>query len=184
MLSGPRRLRRTAVLISGGGSTLQSLLEMQHLLEISLVVSNKRKNTGLLKAKRFGKPVWFMGKEQNFADLSEILKKNRIERIFLAGFMKILPPEFVEAWRDQIYNIHPSLLPEFPGLNAAEVSWQKNAAMGCTIHKVTELMDAGPIVLQQTSKSAEEKLSLLESILLLRRSEQHLLRTWSMEYCI
>lgn len=184
MLSGPRTLRRTAVLISGGGSTLQSLLEMQHLLDIKLVISNKRKNSGLLKAKRFGKPAWYMGKEQTFSDLDKVLKQNQIERVFLAGFMKILPPEFIDAWKGKIFNIHPSLLPRFPGLDAAEQSWKNKADMGCTIHEVTEEMDVGPIVFQQISKKSQDDLSLQESIILLRRSEQHLLREWSMEYCI
>jgi phosphoribosylglycinamide formyltransferase 1 len=176
MLSGPRKPQRIAVFISGGGSTLQALLEMQHQIEIAVIVTNRKKALGTLKARRFGKNIIHFNKEMSFAALNQILKDLNIERIFLAGFMKLLPAEFVELWKGKIMNIHPSLLPAYPGLNSAETCWQDNFDMGASIHEVITEVDAGPILLQQKSFKKPKSLTQTESEIFLRRTEQFLLR--------
>jgi len=176
MFNGPSKVRNVAVFISGGGSTLQALLEMHHQFEIKLVVSNKKSAAGVLKAKRFGKPVFILTKQHSFDELSAELEKHNISHIILAGFMKILPEAFVERWKNKIINIHPSLLPDYKGLNAAERSWNDNSSMGVTLHYVTKEMDEGEIVLQKKVLDKPQNFSLEESEIFLRRTEQHLLR--------
>ena len=113
---------RTAVFISGSGSTLQSLLEIKHQINLTLVVTNRKNALGILRSKRFGVPVLYFDKKMSFAELSNQLKSFSIQKIFLAGFMKIIPPEFIQAWQGQILNIHPSLLPAYKVLDAAQRS--------------------------------------------------------------
>lgn len=182
MSNGSKKPFRTAVFISGGGSTLQALLEMKHHINLSLVVSNKSKVRGLNKARRFGVPIATLDKKINYQNLDELLKQYKIERIFLAGFMKLIPADFIDLWKDRILNIHPSLLPLYPGLNSAERAWQDNSDMGVTIHNVTAEMDSGEIYLQMNSITEPKKLSMSESLLFLRRTEQHLLREAAIRY--
>ncbi|MBC7419313.1 MAG: hypothetical protein H7328_01175 [Bdellovibrio sp.] len=182
MLSGIRKPARVAVFISGGGSTLQALLEMHHQFDIKLIICNRKKALGALKAKRFGKTIFYQSSQTIFAEIEEILKVNRIEKIVLAGYMKILPESFVKKWSGKIINIHPSLLPAYPGLESAERSWTDLKPMGVSLHTVIPAIDAGPIFLQQTSSFAEEKLDLANSLIWLRRTEQHLLRELSLRW--
>lgn len=182
MLNGSKKPFRTAVFISGGGSTLQALLEMRHQMNVSLVISNKSKVQGLNKARRFGVPVVTIEKKINYQDLQKILTQFKIERIFLAGFMKLIPAEFVDRWKDKMMNIHPSMLPQYPGLNSAERAWQDNSEIGVTIHNVITEMDSGEIHLQMSSIAQPQKLSLNESLIFLRRTEQHLLRETAIRY--
>lgn len=182
MWNGYRRPAPTAVFISGGGSTLQTLLEIQHQMDIRLVVSGRKSAPGARKAARFGVPVLYLPHPADFASLHGQLRERRIERLVLAGFMRLLPAEFTEAWQGRILNIHPSLLPAFPGLDSAARSWQARDDMGVTIHEVTAEMDAGPRLLQARSSTAEERLELPEAELWLRRTEQHLLREMGTRY--
>lgn len=179
MLAGTRRPKKTAVFISGGGSTLQALLELQYQFTIPLVVSNKKNILGLLKAKRFGQRHFFLSKDFSLELLTKKLRAMNIEQIFLAGYMKLLPAAFVNEWRGKIFNIHPSLLPLYPGLNAAEKNYfDKKHAMGVTVHVIDEKMDEGALFLQQASLNKDQiKLKTAsEADILLRRTEQHLLR--------
>jgi phosphoribosylglycinamide formyltransferase-1 len=176
MLSGLRKPARHAVFISGGGSTLQALLEMQHQINICLVMTNKKDARGSLKAKRFGKTVLHFNKEMSYEKLTQCLKLHNIDCIILAGFMKILPESFVKEWNNKIINIHPSLLPLYPGLHSAEKCWQDNFDMGVTIHHVITEMDAGKIILQQKSLTNPKSLAFDEAQLFIRRTEQFLLR--------
>lgn len=181
MSVGCRRPKNSAVFTSGAGSTLQALLELQHQFPVRLVVSNKKNALGLLKAKRFGVPVFHFGATTSFKELSNILQGLKIDRIFLAGFMRILPPDFVQQWKGSIFNIHPSLLPDFPGLHAAEKSFQNQKRMGVTIHEVTSELDRGQIFLQKNSIGSDylKSLNLSQSLIFLRRTEQHLLREFA-----
>lgn len=176
MFAGCRKPHNVAVFISGGGSTLQALLEMQHQFDIKLVVTNIKSAVGALKAKRFGKQVLFFSKNSSFEDLSTQLKQHNISMIFLAGFMKILPEKFVNEWQGRVINIHPSLLPEYKGLNASERSWNDNFDMGVTVHYVTKEMDEGEIILQMKCLENPQKLQMAEAEIFLRKTEQHLLR--------
>lgn len=181
-MSGIRKPKKIAVFISGSGSTLQALLEMQFQSDISLVITNKDNRLGALKAKRFGKPVIFMNKSMTFDDLTIILKQHQINQIILAGFMKMLPAQFVDQWAGQIYNIHPSLLPDFPGLQSIEKNYHAKLNMGVTIHEVNRQMDQGRIVLQQQALAAAKTnvIELQQANIFIRRTEQHLLREFAL----
>ena len=137
---------RTAVLISGRGSNLQALLDKEGC-NIRLVCANKKKAPGILKAKRYGIPCKIFS-PFNFDDLEAYLKAKKIQRIILLGFMKILPASFVNQWQGRILNLHPSLLPAYPGLDSIDKSFQDRQSMGITIHTVIPEMDEGPILFQ------------------------------------
>lgn len=185
MLSGlNKKPLRCAVFISGSGSTLQSLLEMQHQIEIALVVSNKASALGLKKAKRFGKRCLIVQSPIDYQTLHRQLLEFKIERIFLAGFMKLIPADFVAKWQGRILNIHPSLLPYYPGLDSALKSWQDQSDMGVSIHQVNDRMDEGQIFLQQRSQKAPfcHENGFDKSETYLRRTEQHLLRELALRW--
>ena len=184
MLCGYRKPQNIAVFISGGGSTLQALLEMQHQFNVALVVSNKKSAYGLKKAKRFGKTLFTMNKDTSFGVIDDLLEQHNISGIFLAGFMKMLPTEFVNKWKSHIINIHPSLLPHYKGLNSAEKSWADNFDMGVSIHHVIPEMDEGELLLQKISLKNPQQVGLAEAEILLRRTEQHLLREITYGNCL
>ncbi len=176
MLYGIKYRSRIALFISGAGSTLQSLLEMQHQFDIACVISTSSNKLGVLKAKKFGRPVLILEKKINYEKLQFDLLNLKIDRIVLVGFMKILPSFFVDLWKDRMMNIHPSLLPEYPGLDSAFRNWSDQKEMGVTLHHVTAKMDEGPVLLQQKSLTSVLDYSFKEAEIFLRRTEQHLLR--------
>lgn len=141
-----------AVMISGTGSNLAALLDLESVLNINLVISNKENAYGLSRARRRGIPT-FIFQNNDWDGLQKQLNQYLIDYIFLAGFMKICPENFVKNW--EIYNVHPSLLPAYPGLQSIERSFQDGAEMGATIHKVIPAVDEGPIILQKKSTVAD-----------------------------
>lgn len=148
--------KRTAVLISGGGSNLQALLDAPEMAaEIALVVSNRPDAFGLERARRQGVPAElldhqsFASREAFEAQLDRLLRDAAIELVCLAGFMRVLTPGFVEAWHDRLLNIHPSLLPAFPGLHTHARALAAGCQVhGCTVHLVRPTLDDGPILVQ------------------------------------
>lgn len=151
--------RRTAVLISGGGSNLQALLdaarEPDFPAEIALVVGNVPGVSGLERARRAGIAARTID-HRDFADrasfdgaLDEALGEHAVDLVCLAGFMRVLTAGFVERWRDRLLNIHPSLLPAFPGLRTHERALAAGVRIhGCTVHLVRPTLDEGPILVQ------------------------------------
>ena len=151
--------RRVAVLISGGGSNLQALLDAaaapDHPAAITLVVSNVEGAFGLQRAARAGVPATCLD-HRGFADrtafdaaLDAILREAGIELVCLAGFMRILTAGFVARWHDRLLNIHPSLLPAFPGLHTHARALAAGVRIhGCTVHLVRAALDDGPILVQ------------------------------------
>jgi phosphoribosylglycinamide formyltransferase-1 len=149
------RKKRVAVLISGRGSNLQALLDArQDAYEIVLVISNVPGAEGLDKAraagvealaidhKRFGKDRLAFERE---IDLE--LARRAIDIVALAGFMRVLTPFFVRAWRGRLINIHPSLLPKYPGTNThARALEAGDTEHGASVHLVVEAVDAGEII--------------------------------------
>ena len=147
---------RVGVLLSGRGSNLQALLDAGAASwKVALAVSNLPGAPGLARAEAAGVPVRTVP-HRDFADraafeeaLDAELRAADIDLVVLAGFLRVLGPEFVARWRDRLVNIHPSLLPSFRGLDThrraleAGVRWH-----GCTVHFVRAELDAGPIVLQ------------------------------------
>jgi phosphoribosylglycinamide formyltransferase 1 len=123
--------------------------------EIALVVSNRADAAGLERARAAGvaaevlDPRPFASREDFDQALSERLQAHEIELVCLAGFMRILGPAFVAAWRDRALNIHPSLLPAFPGLDTHRRALEAGVRVhGCTVHLVRAEVDRGPIVVQ------------------------------------
>lgn len=171
---------RTAVLISGRGSNLQALLDKEGC-NIRLVVSNKRKAPGVLKSQRAGVFTKVMA-PLKFEELVSELRVARIQKIVLLGFMRILPDFFVAEWNEKIINLHPSLLPLFPGLESIEKSFQSGADMGISLHTVIPAMDEGPILNQSrvfskdrlpaTSQEAHWAISFREHYLIRRMGDK------------
>jgi phosphoribosylglycinamide formyltransferase 1 len=151
---------RVGVLISGRGSNMEALIKAAKApdfpAEIVLVLSNKPEAAGLEIARALGVaaeavPAKPFGKDREAHEraLDAKLQQAGVEIVCLAGYMRLLTPYLVNRWAGRMLNIHPSLLPEFPGLDtharAIEAGAQKH---GCTVHLVTEGMDEGPIVAQ------------------------------------
>jgi phosphoribosylglycinamide formyltransferase 1 len=148
---------RVAVLISGRGSNMAALLYASRLpdcpYEIVLVASDKADAPGLALAAAESVPVYVcppgLTKPELFDALDEALRKAGTEFVALAGFMRILPPGFVERWTGRIVNIHPSLLPKYKGLDThARALEAADAVVGCSVHVVTPELDDGPVLRQ------------------------------------
>lgn len=147
---------RWAVLISGRGSNLASLLEHRDEIPLALVVSSKSSAAGLAKARRAGVPTLILEKKIEWSQVTETLRLRGVTHVCLAGFMKIVPPLFVAAWRGRLVNLHPSLLPKYPGLDSIERAHACGDEIGVTVHHVDEGVDTGQIILQRRSLSASE----------------------------
>jgi phosphoribosylglycinamide formyltransferase-1 len=149
--------KRIGVLISGRGSNLQALIEAvaqpDYPAEIALVISNVPEAAGLERAEAAGIPTQvidhrlFPSRVGFEAALTDALSTADCELVCLAGFMRVLTADFVERWRDRLINIHPSLLPSFPGLNThADALAAGVRITGATVHFVREQVDQGPII--------------------------------------
>jgi phosphoribosylglycinamide formyltransferase-1 len=154
------RRKRVAILISGRGSNMEALIEAAkdptYPAEIVLVAADKPA-PGLAIAEAAGIPAVLAdyralgGKAAGEAALNSVLEKTGTELICLAGFMRILSPEFVERWHDRLINIHPSLLPAYPGVDTHERALAAGDKVhGCTVHFVRAEVDSGPVILQET----------------------------------
>ncbi|HEY5765160.1 MAG TPA: phosphoribosylglycinamide formyltransferase [Candidatus Deferrimicrobiaceae bacterium] len=148
-----------AVLVSGGGSNLQAILDACDRGEIPgrvvLVISNKEDAYGLVRAKKHGVPAEivrhrdFPTREAFDARLVEVIRGSGAELVCLAGFMRVLTPVFVRAFPNRILNIHPALLPSFPGTHGPKQALEYGVRFsGCTVHILDEGVDTGPIVVQ------------------------------------
>jgi phosphoribosylglycinamide formyltransferase 1 len=160
--AGGERLR-VGVLASGRGSNLQAIIDAieagkLHAL-IVLVLSNKKDAAALERARKHGLTEVFLDPKP-FADkpdsreaydhaVLDVLRKHDVELVLLAGYMKIVTPVLVKAYENRMMNIHPSLLPSFPGLDAQKQALEHGVKLsGCTVHFVTEGVDEGPIIIQ------------------------------------
>jgi phosphoribosylglycinamide formyltransferase-1 len=152
-------VNRVGVLISGRGSNLQALIDAQRAGqlggEIVVVISNVETAFGLERARQAGILAVFhdhRGKkrEDYDAELIAILRRHEVDLVCLAGFMRLLSPRFIEAFAGRILNIHPALLPAFPGLDAQRQAFDYGVKVsGATVHLVDEGLDSGPIVVQE-----------------------------------
>jgi phosphoribosylglycinamide formyltransferase-1 len=150
---------RLGVLISGRGSNLQAIIDAvgdgRLDAEIAVVVSNRADAPGLERARNAGIETICLD-HRGFAARADYdravvaeLRARDVELVCLAGFMRLLSPAFIEAFPNRILNIHPALLPAFPGLDAQHQAWAHGVKIsGATVHLVTADLDAGPIVLQ------------------------------------
>jgi phosphoribosylglycinamide formyltransferase-1 len=151
--------RRIAVLISGRGSNLQSIIDAigEHRLDATLavVVSNRAEAAGLNRAKDAGieavhlLPKTYADRDSYDAAIVDVLKARGVDLVCLAGYMRVVGPRLLNAFSDAIVNIHPSLLPAFPGLDAQRQALEHGVRVsGATVHLVTAGLDDGPIILQ------------------------------------
>ena len=151
---------KVAVLISGGGTNLQAIIdrlaagELPHV-ELALVVSSRKNAGGLDRAERAGIKHVYIGKENFEQDLIKLLDEHEIDIIVLAGFLKILSSDFVSRYPDRIINVHPSLIPSFCGdgfygLRVHEAALEYGVKVtGATVHFVNEVTDGGKIIAQR-----------------------------------
>ena len=167
-----------AVFISGRGSNLKSIIKYSKQKKthynVKVVISNKKKVNGLLIAKKYNIKNYFIDftKSKKLGiKVIKILKKNNINLVCLAGFMKILPPYFIKLYNEKIINIHPSLLPKYKGLNTHKrVILNGEKFTGCTVHFVNRYLDSGNIIFQKkiritkkdNAKSIEKKVLKIE----------------------
>src|SRR3984957_5593422 len=151
--------KRIGVLLSGRGSNFEALAESVEAgripdAEIAIVVSNREGAEGIEKARRRGldaRVIPSKGLEREAYDKLAVaaLQEKKVDLVCLAGYMRLLSPYFVAAFPGRILNIHPSLLPSFPGLESQRQALEHGAKVsGCTVHFVDENLDAGPIVMQ------------------------------------
>lgn len=151
---------KVAVLISGGGTNLQAIIdrlaagELPHV-ELALVASSRKNAGGLDRAERAGIKHVYIGKENFEQDLIKLLDEHEIDIIVLAGFLKILSSDFVSRYPDRIINVHPSLIPSFCGdgfyglrVHEAALSYGVKVT-GATVHFVNEVTDGGKIIAQR-----------------------------------
>ena len=166
--------KKICVFISGKGSNLQSLYKYSLLkkssYKINLVVSNKQEAKGLAFSKNKKiKSIVINGNNRTFEKkIFQIIKKEKIDILCLAGFMKILSSNFITKLKIPIINIHPSLLPKYKGLNTHQRAIDNNEKFsGCTVHYVTEKLDSGKIISQKKVKilKKDNAVSLAKKIL-------------------
>ena len=158
LLIGSNKIK-TAVFISGTGSNLKSLIKFSKLKKspiiIEMIISNNAKSKGLQYAKiyKIKKKVFNFKNNSSEKKVIDELKNNNINLICLAGFMKILSKNFIESFKGQILNIHPSLLPRYKGLNTHQKAIEnKDKYSGCTVHFVNSNLDSGKIINQKKVK--------------------------------
>ena len=154
----------TSIFISGKGSNLLSLIKYSKIkkskININLVISNNKLSKGLKYAKKNKinfHIINYSKKRQAESKIIRHLKKNKIDLICLAGFMKILSSDFIRKFKNPILNIHPSLLPKYKGLNThRRVIKNKDKYSGATVHLVTPKLDSGKIILQKKVRISKE----------------------------
>ena len=154
---------RLGVLLSGRGSNLQAVIDAVEAgtlsATIAVVISNKKDAAGLERARKHGVPDVFLdpkpfagqpdSRDAYDRALLDLLRKHDVELVLLAGYMKIVTPILVKAYEHRMMNIHPSLLPSFPGLDVQKKAIDHGCKIaGCTVHFVTEGVDEGPIIIQ------------------------------------
>ena len=174
----PSEKFKLAVLVSGRGSNLQAIIdnieENNLAAEISLILSNVPDSYALQRGKKhrlesiFLDPKSFSSRDDYEKQMIELLQTKSIDLVCLAGFMRILGKKFIEAFSGKIINIHPSLLPAFPGLNVQEKALQHGVRFsGCTVHFVNEEVDGGAIISQAVVPilDADDTQSLSDRIL-------------------
>jgi len=194
---------RLALLLSGRGSNflaIQEAIERGELpARIVAVVSNRADAAGLEKARERGLPAHaiphrdasgILGRDEHEARVLEVLERAEAEWVCLAGYMRLLSPTFVARFRHRMVNIHPSLLPSFPGLAAQEQAIAHGVRVsGCTVHLVDEGLDSGPIVVQRcvpvvegdTAESLAARILVEEHRAYVHALQRLLTETWAVE---
>lgn len=174
---------RWGVLISGRGSNLGALLELGDEFDARIVISSSPTAYGLTRARRHGvpcatAPLLPNSKKIDWQALDDLLVARGVTHVFLAGFMKIVPADFVSRWAGRILNLHPSILPSYPGLQSIQRAHADRADVGVTIHEVDEGVDTGSMLSQRRCLKAHEvsEYSLDLTEFLVHVDEQRLVR--------
>jgi phosphoribosylglycinamide formyltransferase-1 len=154
------QLKKLGILLSGRGSNFEAIADSIQAgrlpAEIAIVISNRDDAPGLESARQRGLNARLIAskgrvREEHDAEVVAALRDARVDVVCLAGYMRLLSPQFIRAFPNRIVNIHPSLLPAFPGLEAQKQAIDHGAKIsGCTVHFVDEHLDHGPIILQKT----------------------------------
>src|SRR5579864_465674 len=155
-----REMKKLGILLSGRGSNFEAIADSvaagRITAEIAVVISNRAEAPGIESARQRGLdtriiPSKGRAREQHDTEVVSALKEKKVDLVCLAGYMRLLSPWFVQQFRDRILNIHPSLLPAFPGLEAQKQAFEYGVRVsGCTVHFVDEHLDHGAIILQKT----------------------------------
>jgi phosphoribosylglycinamide formyltransferase-1 len=192
-------MHRLGILLSGRGSNFLAIanaIREQHLLgaEIAVVLSNLEDSPGLAAARELDLPAFAIPsagrkRAEHDAEMIARLHQHKVDLVCLAGYMRIISPAFVAAFPDRILNVHPSLLPAFPGLDAQKQALDYGAKVaGCTVHFVDEAVDHGVIVLQKTVAVHDDDTASTLSVRIL--DQEHLaypeaiMRVLSGEYAV
>lgn len=181
-----RKPARIGILLSGRGSNFLAIAEaiahgiLKGKAEIAVVISNVAEAPGLERARQMGlETALFVSqgrkRAEHDADVAACLRDHNVDLIILAGYMRLLSPEFVAAFPNKILNIHPSLLPAFPGLDAQTQAFDYGCKVaGCTVHFVDEKLDHGVIILQRAvSVEAIEDAHTLAEVLLIEEHQAY-----------
>ena len=165
-------MKKLGILLSGRGSNFLAIAESIRAgrianAEISVVISNRADAPGIVRARELGLkavcvslksgPSRGMAREQHEAQVMAELERHKVDLICLAGYMRLLSPDFVRRFPQRILNIHPSLLPAFPGMGAQKQALAAGVKIsGCTVHFVDDSLDGGPIVVQRAVPVLED----------------------------
>lgn len=172
--------KNLAVFISGEGTNLNIFLQNKEKFAQILVVSSKKDAYGLTRALNHQVPTLVLDSKIDWTGLNQKLQDKKIDLIFLAGFMRIIPEEFVKNWQNRIYNLHPSMLPKYKGLKAIDQAIKAHDEIGVTIHRVIPELDSGEIVLQKRALKQKEVASLTKEQILVKtqQTEHELVAQW------
>ena len=183
---------RLGILISGRGSNFEaianSIARRKLDAEIAIVISNRTDAAGLEIARQRGIPMRVIasaGLEREAYDklLIEELRTHEVELVCLAGFMRLLSAHFIRAFPNRILNIHPSLLPAFPGLDAQRQALEHGVKItGCTVHFVDEYLDSGPIVIQSAVPVLDN--DTVETLSARILTQEHLIYSKAIQYIV
>jgi len=155
------------ILISGRGSNMRAILDRVAAgdldARVAVVVSNEPKAAGLAAARERGVPTLVIEhrgaptREEHDRKMAEALEAKGVRLVCLAGYMRLLSPWFIERFKGRVLNIHPSLLPSFPGRDAQRQALEAGVKLsGCTVHFVDERVDSGPIILQEAARVLDD----------------------------
>ena len=192
-------MQRLGILLSGRGSNFLAIAEAVREgrltgAEIAVVLSNLPDAAGLEAARQLGLPAIAIPsagrkRAEHDAEVVAALRQHRVDLVCLAGYMRIISPEFVRAFPNRILNIHPALLPAFPGLDAQAQALEFGAKVaGCTVHFVDEAVDHGAIILQRVVPVLDEDTAETLSARILEQEHiayaEAIARVLSGEYCL
>lgn len=159
-------MKNIAILISGNGTNLQAIIDEVKTGNINAnivaVISNKADAFGLERAKQAGIPAYFIDhkgitREEHEQKIIDMLEKNNVDLVVLAGYMRFLTSLFVNKYKYRLINIHPALLPAFPGTDGYGDTFNYGCKVGgCTVHFVDEGVDTGPIIIQKINEIRED----------------------------